>query len=186
MTAGLWQKEPKRFHSEWKGLGSKLQHLLMEEILTPSVGVSGYVAAFQHFRFPPSWPRIRSPRTRLRSWSLSEHGRAILLVPLILRCNAKMVSSLLSPNCSTIASLSCVQSQPQALYPQRSDYSLFAKVVFTVSTHYILKQPVSVTSLSKGEKPINFPYRVLVDHGYGGSTVEIPLVVQRPSKDRYN
>jgi len=30
------------------------------------------------------------------------------------------------------------------------------------------------------------PYRVLVDHGYGGSTVEIPLIVQRPSKDRYN
>lgn len=73
-------------HSEWKGLGQTLQKLLCEGILT-SQGLQSYYRAFQAFVPPIQWPRIQSPQHQ-RSWSLSENGRAILLVPLILRCNA--------------------------------------------------------------------------------------------------
>jgi hypothetical protein len=76
-------------HSEWKGLGRNLHQLLIDSILTPS-GISGYVSAFQHFPFPADWPRIQNPKTHFGSWSLSEHGRAILITPLILRCYATL------------------------------------------------------------------------------------------------
>jgi hypothetical protein len=76
-------------HSEWKGLGKNLHKLLLDSILTPS-GVSGYTSAFLHFPVPAHWPRIQNPKTHFRSWSLSEHGRAIIVTPLILRCHAKL------------------------------------------------------------------------------------------------
>lgn len=73
-------------HSEWKGLGEKLQDMLCCDMLT-SNGVQSYFSAFQAFMPPASWPQIQSPQHRF-SWSLSENGRAILLTPLILHCNA--------------------------------------------------------------------------------------------------
>lgn len=73
-------------HSEWKGLGQSLQKVLCDSILN-SHGLQAYYAAFQKFIIPVQWSRIQSPQHQ-RSWSLSENGRAILLTPLILRCNA--------------------------------------------------------------------------------------------------
>jgi hypothetical protein len=74
-------------HSEWKGLGKILHRLLNKSILTSS-GLSRYVSAFQRFVTPVDWPHIQSPETHLKSWSMSECGRALILAPLILRCNA--------------------------------------------------------------------------------------------------
>ena len=73
-------------HSEWKGLGLNLQKVLCECILN-AYGLQSYYTAFQKFVIPVQWARIQSPQHQ-RSWSLSENGRAILLTPLILRCNA--------------------------------------------------------------------------------------------------
>lgn len=73
-------------HSEWKGLGERLQDMLCRDMLTTNATQS-YFDAFQAFVPPVNWPRIQSPQHRF-SWSLSENGRAILLTPLILRCNA--------------------------------------------------------------------------------------------------
>ena len=55
--------------------GKGSHRLLNKSILT--AGLSRYVAAFQRFVPPVDWPHIQSP-----------HGRALMLVPLILRCNA--------------------------------------------------------------------------------------------------
>jgi hypothetical protein len=74
-------------HSEWKGLGKIMHQLLNKSILTGS-GLTRYVAAFQRFVPPVDWPHIQSPRSHIKSWSMSECGRALMLVPLILRCNA--------------------------------------------------------------------------------------------------
>ena len=74
-------------HSEWRGLGRILQSLLITRILSKRGGQS-YIKAFQHFRYPSGWPRIQSPIFYIWSWSLSESGRASLLIPLILRCHA--------------------------------------------------------------------------------------------------
>lgn len=73
-------------HSEWKGLGERLQDMLCRDMLRGNA-VHLYYRAFQSFVPPVKWPRIQSPQHRF-SWSLSENGRAILLTPLILRCNA--------------------------------------------------------------------------------------------------
>ncbi|KAN0086644.1 hypothetical protein V8E54_000332 [Elaphomyces granulatus] len=50
----------------------------------------GYMSAFQHFAVPDDWPQIQNPRTHLGSWSLSEHGRAAVMTPLVLRCHSKL------------------------------------------------------------------------------------------------
>jgi hypothetical protein len=75
-------------HSEWKGLGRLLQKLLVDAILTRH-GREQYLEAFQNFTPPVGWPRIQSPQRHIGSWSLSENARAIILTPLILRCNAR-------------------------------------------------------------------------------------------------
>ena len=75
-------------HSEWKGLGRVMQDLLFEVILTPT-GQREYASAFRQFTTPQHWPRIQNPKTHRGSWSLSELGLAVILTPLVLRCNAK-------------------------------------------------------------------------------------------------
>ena len=95
-------------HSEWKGLGKNLHKLLLDSILTPS-GVSGYTSAFLHFPVPAHWPRIQNPKTHFRSWSLSEHGCAIIVTPLILRRHATLdwfKTSYLSSAANVLRSLS--------------------------------------------------------------------------------
>ena len=71
-------------HSEWQGLGRILQSFLVTAVLNKK-GSASYLKAFQTFRFPPGWPRIQSPTFYIWSWSLSEAGRASILLPLILR-----------------------------------------------------------------------------------------------------
>jgi hypothetical protein len=93
-------------HSEWKGLGRLLQHLLFSAVLT-SLGQEEYLNAFQQFSTPSTWPRIQSPKHYVDSWSLSEAGRATILTPLILRCNAKETwfqQSYLTKAAATLAS----------------------------------------------------------------------------------
>ena len=48
-------------HSEWKGLGRRLQELLITEILSTK-GIKAYFSAFQKFSRPLSWPQIQSPK----------------------------------------------------------------------------------------------------------------------------
>jgi len=70
-------------HSEWRGIGRVLYTLLFQHILTKACGIA-FITAFQAFPFPYDWPRIQSP-IHLFSWSLSETGRAMIVLSLLLR-----------------------------------------------------------------------------------------------------
>jgi hypothetical protein len=71
-------------HSEWRGIGRILYGILLDSVLIKA-GQTEYIKAMQSFPFLPHWPRIQS-LSHLFSWSLSETGRGILLIPLILKC----------------------------------------------------------------------------------------------------
>ena len=72
-------------HSEYQGLSSMMHNLLLEAILTPS-SAKDYAAMLRTFPFPPSWPRVQGPLHHLKSYSLSEHARWSLVIPVLLRC----------------------------------------------------------------------------------------------------
>ena len=72
-------------HSEYQGLSNMLHSLLLEAILTPSA-TKEYSAVLQAFPFPPSWPRVQGPLHHLKSYSLSEHARWSIIIPVLLRC----------------------------------------------------------------------------------------------------
>lgn len=74
-------------HSEWQGLGRIMQSFLLTTVLNKK-GSASYLKVFQTMRFPPGWPRIQSPTFYIWSWSLSEAGRASVLISLILRKHA--------------------------------------------------------------------------------------------------
>ena len=74
-------------HSEWRGIGRALFGLLFNTILTQG-GCNAFIKAMQVFPFPVGWPRIQSP-LHLFSWSLSETGRALMILPMILRCRGR-------------------------------------------------------------------------------------------------
>ena len=74
-------------HSEWRGLGRTLHSFFVTTMLSKQ-GNTQYLRHFQSFQYPPGWPRIQSPTFYMGSWSLSEAGRASILLPLILRCHA--------------------------------------------------------------------------------------------------
>jgi hypothetical protein len=73
-------------HSDWQGLGTRLQKTILR--LFTSAGKTEYTKAIQCISMPAHWPRIPSLEHR-DSWTLSEHGRALILTPIILRCQAK-------------------------------------------------------------------------------------------------
>ena len=126
-------------HSEWKGLGRLLQDLLFEVILTPSAQRK-YSSAFRKFLTPSHWPRIQNPKTHRGSWSLSELGLAVILTPLVLRCNAR--EDWIRPNygakaVSTLAFLQPANGE-SAMSPLDlivCAYSIFSAAVSAVSTH---------------------------------------------------
>ena len=125
-------------HSEWKGLSRVLQDLLMEEILTAQ-GRRAYVKAFQHFPMPTGWPRIQNPSTHRGSWSLSELGRATLLTPLILQCEAK--PSWFKPSYLTGAELRLTYLRSGKTEHLSVDklivcaYGVFATAISAIGTH---------------------------------------------------
>ena len=72
-------------HSEYAGLCKQLHHLLLDAILTPAANQS-YATAIRQWPFAPGFARIQSPVHHLKSYSLSEHARWIVVVPALLRC----------------------------------------------------------------------------------------------------
>jgi hypothetical protein len=64
----------------------ELMHgLLLDTILTGPAGRS-YAALLRRFPFPPTWPRVQGPLRYLKSYSMSEHARWSIVIPLLLRC----------------------------------------------------------------------------------------------------
>ena len=72
-------------HSEYAGLCKQLHQLLLEAILTPTATQS-YATALRQWPFAPGFARIQSPIHHLKSYSLSEHARWIVVIPALLRC----------------------------------------------------------------------------------------------------
>ena len=72
-------------HSEYAGLYLRLHHLLLEAILT-TTATQSYATAIRQWPFAPGFARIQSPIHHLKSYSLSEHARWIVVVPALLRC----------------------------------------------------------------------------------------------------
>ena len=62
-----------------------MHNLLLDTLLTPQAS-RAYAALLRRFPFPPSWPRVRGPLHHLKSYSLSEHARWSLVIPVLLRC----------------------------------------------------------------------------------------------------
>ena len=72
-------------HSEYKGLSNLMHSLLLDSVLTTSATRS-YAALLRSFPFPPTWPRVQGPLRYLKSYSLSEHARWSVVIPVLLRC----------------------------------------------------------------------------------------------------
>ena len=69
-------------HSEYTGI---MYNMLLDTILTPAAAKS-YAAILRSFPFPPGWPRVQGPIHHLKSYSLSEHARWSVVIPVLLRC----------------------------------------------------------------------------------------------------
>src|ERR1700722_4295606 len=72
-------------HSEYQGLTRIMHSMLLDTLLTQAAAKS-YAAMLRSFPFPPSWPRVQGPLHHLKSYSLSEHARWSVVIPVLLRC----------------------------------------------------------------------------------------------------
>ena len=72
-------------HSEYAGLCKQLHQLLLEAILTAQA-TEQYATAMKQWPFAPGFPRLQSPVHHLKSYSLSDHARWIVVIPGLLRC----------------------------------------------------------------------------------------------------
>jgi hypothetical protein len=77
-------RPPDPAHSEYYGIIRKLYPMLYKKILFKRAA-SDFTMVFQRFPLPPGWGRIQSPEMHMGSWSMSECGKASIIVPLILR-----------------------------------------------------------------------------------------------------
>ncbi len=76
---------PDPAHSEYYGLVRKVYPLLYTKILTTRAATE-FTTLFHDFPFPSGWARIQSPAVHMGSWSMSECGRASIVIPIMLRC----------------------------------------------------------------------------------------------------
>lgn len=65
-----------------------LYNLLLESVLTLKA-TKEYTAILRLFPFPLSWLRIQGPLYYLKSYSMLEHARQSIVVPLLLRCQLR-------------------------------------------------------------------------------------------------
>ncbi|KAI9747998.1 MAG: hypothetical protein M4579_007339 [Chaenotheca gracillima] len=72
-------------HSEYLGIAEPAHALLIHDILT-NRGQVAYNEVLRHFPFPPGWARLQSPLRHFGSYSIQEHARASIVVPILLRC----------------------------------------------------------------------------------------------------
>lgn len=75
---------PDPAHSEFYGLVRKLYPLLNSKILTKRAAAE-FATVFYWFAFSPGLDRIQFPTVHMQSWSMSECGRASIIVPMLLR-----------------------------------------------------------------------------------------------------
>jgi hypothetical protein len=71
-------------HSEYGGLASLSHEMFVQAVLTTAAGKE-YNNFLRSFPFPPGWARLQSPLHHLRSYSLSEHARWAIIIPVLLR-----------------------------------------------------------------------------------------------------
>ena len=73
-------------HSEYAGIARQSHSLLVETILTGD-GARRYNDTLRKFPFPPGWVRLQSTLHHLNSIRMQEHGRASIIIPVLLRCH---------------------------------------------------------------------------------------------------
>lgn len=71
-------------HSEYGGITRLMHEMLKDMILTPSAAKL-YAAELRKFPFPAGYGRLQSPIHYLKSYSLSDHARWSIIIPLLLR-----------------------------------------------------------------------------------------------------
>lgn len=71
-------------HSECNGISRMMHEILVDAILTTK-GKFEYSDRLRKFAFPPGWSRLQSPIHHLKQYSLSDHARWSIIVPLLLR-----------------------------------------------------------------------------------------------------
>lgn len=72
-------------HSEFAGMSKQVHTLLLEHILT-TAGSTEYASTLRIWPFPPGFGRLQSPIHHLKSYSLQEHARWLIIAPGLLRC----------------------------------------------------------------------------------------------------
>lgn len=61
-----------------------MHNLLLDTVILPRFRKE-YTTILRTFPFPPGWPRVQGPLYHLKSYTLSEHARWCLVIPVILR-----------------------------------------------------------------------------------------------------
>ena len=72
-------------YSEYAGMCKHMHTLLMETILT-TAGAQKYATVLRSWPFAPGFGQLQSQIHHLNSYSLSEHGKWIIVIPGLLRC----------------------------------------------------------------------------------------------------
>ena len=71
-------------HSEYGGISTPSHDTLIQAFLTKPASKE-YNTHLRTFPFPPTWARLQSPLHHLKSYSLSDHARWSIIVPVLLR-----------------------------------------------------------------------------------------------------
>lgn len=77
-------RPPEPAHSEYNGLSQLVHGLFIKQVLIPKALIE-YGRILRSFVFPPGWPRLKNPLHYLGSYTLSEHARWSIIIPLLLR-----------------------------------------------------------------------------------------------------
>lgn len=112
--------------SEWRGLGTIIHTVLFCSILSKQ-GREAYNCAFQNFPFPSTWRRIQSPAHHIKSWSSSEAGCAMIIIPLILRAHGRT-------GWYSLRYIQAVVATPEILQG-RSPYAAIIEVFARIARH---------------------------------------------------
>ncbi|KAF1808853.1 hypothetical protein P152DRAFT_462083 [Eremomyces bilateralis CBS 781.70] len=71
-------------HSEAGGITELLHLAILDQVLTPQAAI-GYTQKVRSFPFPPGWIRIQSPLFYIGSYTLQEHARWSVIIPVLFR-----------------------------------------------------------------------------------------------------
>lgn len=80
----IMSRPPDPAHSEFKGMSSRYQKLLLDVVLTNNSKLE-YGRVLRTWPFPAGWSHLTSPLYHLKNWDLSAHAKWSVIAPALLR-----------------------------------------------------------------------------------------------------